>query len=139
MFPPQKNRNLTTDSICWYIQIRLIIPLESRKHAREANIVRRILDVIHYSAEIWRSSKSRFSSSPTKGCATSRRLSPIPCRKGGNLSPTPRSQDFLSISRQDRKARPAVRRGASIDTIEGHILLLRLILDFLYTAMPRFR
>lgn len=49
----------TTDSMCRYIQIRLIIPLESRKHAPGANIVRRIPDVIHYSAEIWRSGKSR--------------------------------------------------------------------------------
>lgn len=45
--------------MCRYIQIRLIIPLESQENAPGANIVRRILDVIHYSAEIWRSSKSR--------------------------------------------------------------------------------
>lgn len=110
------------------------------KCAPGTNIVRGIPDVILYSAKIWRSSKSRDFHRRTrrKGAhtpsATShqfhvRRVAIFPL-----LHDPPRFP--FKITRRDRKARPAVRRGAS--TIEGRILLLRLILDFLYTAMPWF-
>lgn len=114
------------------------------KYAAGTNIVRRIPDVILYSVKIWRSSKSRDFHRRTrrKGAQHTlpaashqfhvRRVAIFPL-----LHDSPRFP--LKITRRDRKARPAVRRGTSTDTIEGRILLLRLILDFLYTAMPWFR
>jgi len=68
--------------------------------------MRRAPDVIHYSAEAWRSSKSRdFHRRARRGV---RALPSTPlatsCRKGGDLPRLPRSQDFLSIPRRDRKA-----------------------------------
>lgn len=80
----------------------------------------RIPDVIHYSAEAWRSGKSRDFHRrasmrgaqlplppPCRPCTyLSRRF---PSSKGGNLPRFPRSEDFLSISRPDRKAHSAAR------------------------------
>lgn len=112
----RKKRSIgqTIDSMCWYIQMHLIIPLESQKYAPGTNIVRRIPDVILYSTKIWRSSKSRD---------FHRRIR----RKGAQHTPSAASHQFhvrrvaifplfldpprfpLKITRRDRKARPAVR------------------------------
>lgn len=57
-----------------------------------------------------------------------------------------RSEDFLSISRRDRKAPQtpaAFARGVRSFSLDAHLIPRRLILDFLYVrrakAMPRFR
>lgn len=106
-------RRLTLD-----VPIHLIIPLESQKYALEANIARRIPDVILYSTKIWRSSKSCdfHRRARRKGARrrSFRRLSPIPCQKGGNLPPIPTiPQDFLSRSHGEiEKLVLLVRRGA---------------------------
>lgn len=67
-----------------------------------------------------------------------RLISPIPCRKGGNLFPTPRSLKISSRS-HGKMEKLALLFAEELPPSKGHILLLRLILEFLYTAMPRFR
>lgn len=126
-----------TDSMRRRIQIRLIIPLEPWARLESEYCEGRIPDVIHYSVEAWRSGKSRdfHRRTPTRGaqplvaCLSRQFLS----WKGGNLPRLPRSEDFLSISRQDRKAHPAAR-GGYLPQYRRRASLLRLILDFLYTT-----
>jgi len=136
-----------TDSMRRRIQIRLIILPKLRARLESEYCKGRIPDVIHYSAEAWRSGKSRdfHRRASTKGTQP-RRLTSLcwfPSWKGGNLLRLPRSEDFLSISRRDRKAHPAARGGALTSSVRiassAHTRFPLYDTPRRFCAMPRFR